>query len=65
MEKIQLFASDGGHVTDVEVPKFQKPFEVLIWGTRFFVLKNGRYVEAAGVYHAASWSGGKTPIHNV
>lgn len=67
MAEIQLFTPDGSFVSQVEVPPFQKPFEVIIWGERFFILKDGRYVEAMGVYHIASWGRPKSetgPLHN-
>lgn len=36
MIRIRLAIHDGGHVSDVTIPPFQKLPEVLVWGERFF-----------------------------
>lgn len=38
--KIKLFSRDGGFVTEVVIPPFHDPPEVLMWSARIFVLPN-------------------------
>lgn len=48
MEPIELYTKDGGYVTTLQVPRFNSPAEVIIWGQRVFVpdREAGRYREA-------------------
>ncbi len=48
MKPTELYTRDLRYVTTVEVPQFHELAEVLIWGTRVFVLDAnvGKYREA-------------------
>jgi hypothetical protein len=41
----RLFRADGDHITDVRVPAFSRPADVVLWHFRVFQYKG---VEAAG-----------------
>lgn len=45
MEEVKLYTADGGYVTTALVPKFNPKADVLVWGSRTFVLKGDTYVE--------------------
>ena len=35
--KVKLFTRDGGFVHSAEIPPFNEPPTIIIWGQRFFV----------------------------
>lgn len=45
MEEVALYTRYGGYVATVHVPPFNPPAEIILWGERFFVRKDGRYLE--------------------
>jgi len=45
-EKVTLYTSDGEKIADFVVPRWQIPYEVYVWGQRFFIRRaDGRYTE--------------------
>jgi len=54
MLAIRLEVSDGGYVTDVEILPFDPLPEVVVWGTRYFVLHRALFTaEEKPVYREA------------
>ena len=46
MQTITLYTRDGREVTQVQIPHFALPVEILLWGERFFVRRDdGKYYE--------------------
>lgn len=45
MEETTLYTRDGHKVVTITIPIFTPPAEVIQWGARIFVLRDGRYVE--------------------
>lgn len=41
MAKAKLYTRDGQFVADVDMPPFNPPADVIVWGTRHFVLRQG------------------------
>lgn len=45
MIEVTLYTREGQEVTQVTMPPFLIPPEVILWGSRYFVLRDGRYIE--------------------
>jgi len=48
--EVSLYTHSGGFVARVKILPTLRPFEVVVWGERFFILRaDGRYTEADGM----------------
>ncbi len=50
MEKVNLYTRNGDFVAVVEVPTFEPPTDVVVWGERFFILRDEKYFEGLAYY---------------
>lgn len=49
--RVKLLTRDGGFVKEFEIPPFMIPPEILVWGSRSFVLQpSGEYREGMAYY---------------
>lgn len=61
LEIVKLETRSGGLVTTVEIPEFDPPAEIIVWGQRYFIRseKAGTYMEAM-----VAWAPVRRSIHD-
>lgn len=50
MIETKLYAMRGEYVATVLIPPFVTPADAIVWGSRMFILKDGKYIEGLAFY---------------